>query len=241
VLVAFGGAGPLHANALARQLGIPIVLIPPSPGVASALGMLLTDLKHEFVATRRQLLAHLHPSALAALFSDYEAQGDDLLAREGVAPAARHLLRTLDLRYRGHSHELTLTVPGGALTAQDVERLQEQFHEAHARAYGYAAHDDLVELVNVRLTAIGVSPKPRLKALPQGTGDIQVAVKAQRPVWFSEVCGYVSCSIVDRYRLCWGDVVHGPAVIEELDATTVVHPDYEALVDQQGNLLLRRG
>jgi N-methylhydantoinase A len=240
VLVAFGGAGPLHANALARELGIPTVLIPPSPGIASALGMLMTDLTHEFVATRRQLLATLEPAMLVALFGDYEAQGDDRLAHEGIAPTQRRLVRTLDLRYRGQSHELTVTVPAGNLTSQDLERIQEQFHEAHARAYGYAAREDPVELVNVRLTAIGVSPKPRLKALPPGTGDFREAVKGHRRVWFSETSGFVPCPIVDRYGLRWGDQVPGPAVIEELDSTTVVHPNYEALVDQHGNLLLRR-
>jgi N-methylhydantoinase A len=240
VLVAFGGAGPLHANALARELGIPTILIPPSPGIASALGMLMTDLTHEFVATRRQLLAHLEPTALVALFSDYEAQGDGLLTREGVAPAQRRLVRTLDLRYRGQSHELTVTVPAGTLTAQDLERIQEQFHDAHARAYGYSAREDPVELVNVRLTAIGISPKPRLKALPKATGDFQAAVKGQRQVWFGEIFAFTACPIVDRYRLRWGDVISGPAVIEELDSTTIVHPDYRADVDQYGNLLLRR-
>jgi N-methylhydantoinase A len=240
VLVAFGGAGPLHANALARELDIPTVLIPPSPGIASALGMLMTDLTHEFVATRRQVLANLEPAALIALFSDYEAQGEGLLAREGVVPAQRRLVRTLDLRYRGQSHELTVTVPAGALTAQDLERIREQFHEAHARAYGYAAREDPVELVNVRLTAIGVSPKPQLKALPKGTGDFQAAAKGRRPVWFSETFGFTSCPIIDRYRLCGGDVVPGPVVIEEIDSTTVVHPGFEVQVDGFGNLLLRR-
>jgi N-methylhydantoinase A len=121
-----------------------------------------------------------------------------------------------------------------------VERIQEQFHEAHARAYDYAAREDPVELVNVRLTAIGVSPKPQLKALPHGTGDLQKAVKGYHLVWFGETSGFTSCPIVDRYHLCWGDVVPGPVVIEELDSTTVVHPGYAAHVDQYGNLLLRR-
>jgi N-methylhydantoinase A len=240
VLVAFGGAGPLHANALARELGLPTILIPPSPGIASALGLLMTDLKHEFVATRRQFLANLEPTALVALFSDFERQGEALLGREGMAPPQRHLVRTLDLRYRGQSHELTVAVPAGPLTPQDLARVQEQFHEAHARAYGYAAREDLVELVNVRLTAIGASPKPRLKALPQGHGHFNEAVKGERPVWFNETSGFTACPIVDRYRLRRGDVVPGPAVIEEVDSTTVVHPGYEALVDEYGNLLLRR-
>jgi N-methylhydantoinase A len=240
VLVAFGGAGPLHANALARELGIPMILIPPSPGIASALGLLMTDLKHEFVATRRQFLANLEPTVLVELFSDFERQGEALLGREGIAPAQRRLVRTLDLRYRGQSHELTVAVPTGALTLQDLERVHEQFHEAHARAYGYAAREDPVELVNVRLTAIGVSPKPHVKALPPGKGDFNEAVKGVRPVWFSDTSGFTACPIVDRYRLRWGDVVPGPAVIEEVDSTTVVHPGYEALVDDYGNLLLRR-
>jgi N-methylhydantoinase A len=200
----------------------------------------MTDLTHEFVATRRQLLGHRDAAALMGRFSEYETQGDSLLAREGVAPAQRRLVRTLDLRYRGQSHELTVTVPAGVLTTPDVERILEQFHEAHARAYGYTAREDAVELVTVRLTAIGVSPKPQRKALPHGTGNFQPAVKSHRPVWFGEIGAFASCPIVDRYRLCWGDVVPGPAVIEELDSTTVIHPGYEASVDQYGNLLLRR-
>jgi N-methylhydantoinase A len=240
VLVAFGGAGPLHANALARELGIPTVLIPPSPGIASALGMLMTDLKHDFVATRRQLFGNLGPGALLALFSDFEAQGEALLAGENIPPGQRATQRSLDLRYHGQSHELSVSVPPGVLTPQDLQRIEEQFHQDHARAYGYAAREDAVELVNVRLTAMGISPKPRFKTLMQGNGDIQMAVKGERPVWFSEVAEFTSCPIVDRYRLRSGDVVHGPAIIEELDSTTVVHPDYDARIDQYGNLLLQR-
>jgi N-methylhydantoinase A len=240
VLVAFGGAGPLHANALARELGIPTILVPPSPGIASALGMLMTDLKHEFVATRRQLFTDLEPAALQALFSDLEARGKASLAGEGIPPEQRRLQRSLDLRYRGQSHELSVSVPAVALTPQDLEQIQEQFHQAHTRAYGYAAREDAVELVNVRLTAVGVSPKPQLKPLGRGDGDIRAAIKGHRPVWFSEDSESLACPIIDRYRLRWGDLVPGPAIIEEIDSTTVVHPGYEAGVDQHGNLLLQR-
>lgn len=238
VLVAFGGAGPLHANALAQELGIPTTLIPPSPGIASALGMLMTDIKHEFAATRRHLLSALPPLTLDTLFADFMTQGEALLQHEGVPEAQRHMLRYVDLRYQGQSHELSVTVPSGPLSSQHLEGLQAQFHQAHERAYGYAAPEDPIELVNVRLTALGVSPKPRLQSLDQGQGDVSRAVKGHREVWFAEKQGFVSCPILDRSRLYWGDVVSGPAVIEELDATTVVHPDYEAFVDQHGNLLL---
>jgi N-methylhydantoinase A len=238
VLVAFGGAGPLHANALARDLDIPTVLIPPSPGIASALGLLMTDIKHEFVATRRQTLTQLQPQALAALFADFAAQGEALLAREGVAAAQRRLLCSVDLRYAGQSHELALAVPSGPLTSQVVAHLHEQFHAAHARAYGYDAREDAVELVNVRLTALGVSPRPRLPALEHGDSDPIAALRGERPVWFSETAGFTSCAVLDRTRLRWGNVVAGPAVIEELDATTLVHPGYQATVDQYGNLVV---
>jgi len=240
VLVAFGGAGPLHANALARDLDIPTVLIPPSPGIASALGLLMTDIKHEFVTTRQQVLAQVQPPALAALFADFAAQGEALLAREGVSVVQRRLLRSVDLRYQGQSHELAVPVPSGTLTPAVLTQLHEQFHAAHARAYGYDAREDAVELVNVRLTALGVSPKPRLPALPRGGSDPAEALKGQRPVWFSETGSFTPCPVLDRTRLRWGNVVPGPAVIEELDATTLVHPGYQATVDQYGNLLLRR-
>jgi N-methylhydantoinase A len=240
VLVAFGGAGPLHANALAQELDIPTILIPPSPGIASALGMLMTDIKHEFVATRRHLLSGLEPAALGALFEDFMQQGEALLTREGVATTQRRMLRSVDLRYQGQSHELSIPVPSGPLTPQHLASLHTQFHEAHVRAYGYAAPDDPIEVVNVRLTAMGIAPKPRLQALPQGSGDLTAALKEHRQVWFSETSGFLSCPILDRLRLRWGDVIYGPAIIEELDATTVIHPGYQAQVDQLGNLLLRR-
>lgn len=240
VLVAFGGAGPLHANALARELAIPTVLIPPSPGIASALGMLMTDIKHEFVTTRRQMLSGLAPQALEMLFADFAAQGAALLTREGIAPEQQCLLRSVDLRYHGQSHELSVTMPSGPFTVEHVDHLHEQFYAAHTRTYGYATREDPVELVNVRLTALGVSPKPRLIDLPQGGSDSSQAVKGHRPVWFSETAGFTTCTVIDRSRLLWGNIVPGPAIIEELDATIVVHPEYQAEVDQHGNLVLHR-
>ncbi len=238
VLVAFGGAGPLHANALAKELGIPVVLVPPSPGIATAVGMLMTDIKHEFAATRRHALGRLTPAEIDGFFADFVREGDRVLEREGVAVADRRMARVLDLRYHGQSHELPVPLPSGPLTPADVDRVREAFHAAHERAYGYAAREDTVELVNVRLTAIGVSPKPRRPALPRATGDFTSAIKGHRPVWFAETHGFARCAVVDRGHLAWGHVVPGPAAIEEMDATTLVHPGSRARVDEHGNLLL---
>jgi N-methylhydantoinase A len=239
VLVAFGGAGPLHANALARALAIPSVMVPPNPGIASAVGMLMTDIRHEFVTTRRLRLDALTPATLESLFADFVAEGEARLDRDGVPAADRRMLRSVDLRYHGQSFELSITVPPGALTAADVARLRAEFDAAHERAYGYAAPEDAVELVNVRLAAIGLTPRPRRAPLSAGTGDASVAIKGQREVWFAEVGGWRKTNVLDRTKLLRDDRIVGPAVIEEHDASTLVHPGWEAAVDEHGNLLLR--
>jgi N-methylhydantoinase A len=238
VLVAFGGAGPLHANALARELGIPTVLVPPSPGIASALGMLATDIRHEFVATRRLRLDGLAPAALEALFADFVAEGEARLTRDGVPLADRRMQRSADLRYHGQSFELPVTVPPGPLSAADVVRLREQFHAMHERAYGYAAPEDTVELVNVRLAAVGVTPKPRRAPLPVGGPTATHARKGRRDIWFAEAGGFQSTLVFDRGTLRRGNVLAGPAIIEEPDASTLVHPGWTATVDEYGNLVL---
>src|SRR5262245_32832766 len=214
VLVAFGGAGPLHANALARELGIPEVLVPPNPGIACAVGMLMTDLRHEFVTTRRLRLDTLTPGTLEALFADFLAQGAARLDADGVPAADRRMLRSVDLRYHGQSFELPIAVPPGALSASDTARLRAEFDAAHERAYGYAAAEDAVELVNVRLAAIGVTPRPRRAPLPAGGRDPAGALKGTREVWFSEAGGWQKTRVLDRTRLRRGNEIAGPAIVE---------------------------
>src|SRR5262249_22330114 len=237
VLVAFGGAGPLHANALARELSIPAVLVPPNPGIASAVGMLMTDLRHEFVATRRMRLDALTPAALEALFADFLAEGSARLDRDGVQPADRQMLRSVDLRYHGQSFELPIVVPPGALTVADIARLRAEFDAAHERAYGYAAPEDDVELVNVRPAAIGTTPPPRRAPPPAGGDEPGAALKGTREVWFAG--GWQKTRVFDRAKLLSGNVIAGPAIVEEVDASTLVHLGWEATVDEHANLLLR--
>jgi N-methylhydantoinase A len=239
ILVAFGGAGPLHANALARELGIPTVLVPPSPGIASAVGMLMTDLRHEFVATRRLQLNALTPAALESLFAEFATEGEARLDRDGVPRARRRLLRSVDLRYHGQSFELAITVPPGALGAAEIARLRAEFDRAHARAYGYAAPDDAVELVNVRLAAIGLTARPRRASVPEGPPQPAPARKGTRDVWFAEAGGWRTASVLDRAKLLRGNVITGPAVVEEHDASTLVHPGWAATVDEHGQLRLQ--
>jgi len=239
VLVAFGGAGPLHANALARDLGIPAVLVPPGPGIASAVGMLMTDLRHEFVATRRLRLDALAPTTLDALFADFVAEGAARLDADGVPEPDRRMRRSVDLRYHGQSFELPITVPPGPLTPADLDRLRREFDAAHERAYGYAAPEDAVELVHVRLAAIGLTPRPRRASLPEGGPDAVGALKGTRDVWFAEAGGWRPTTVLDRAKLRRSNVMAGPAIVEEHDASTLVHPGWAAAVDEHGNLLLR--
>ncbi|MCZ6557306.1 MAG: hydantoinase/oxoprolinase family protein [SAR324 cluster bacterium] len=240
VLVAFGGVGPLHANALADALGLPTVLIPPAPGVASAVGLLMTDIKHEFVATRRVLLAEVSPQELSATFADFEQRASALLATERKDWLSISLVRHLELRYRGQSHELQVVLPAGALTDAELQRAHDQFEEAHKRAYGYIAPEDPVELVNLRFTAIGKLPELARKKFEQGSGDPSQAVKGTRQLWFRGKGEEIECVVYDRYRLRGGDTLQGPALVEEMDSNTVILPGYGARVDEHGNLVISR-
>ena len=192
----------------------------------------------------RDLFAHRAPVGRDNddAISDAVARAAHIVVAWGVHGLRdpRRVARVVDLRYHGQSHELSVPVPSGPLTPTDVTRLRDDFHAAHERAYGYAAREDAIEMVNVRLTAIGVSPKPRRAALVRATDDGAAAVKGERLVWFGEASRFVGCRVVDRARLAWGHVVVGPAAIEEMDATTLVHPGWQAEVDEHGNLLLRR-
>lgn len=235
-LVAFGGAGPAHANRLAALTEIPVAIIPQSPGTASALGLLVTDLKHDYATTLIQRLDQVVPQALEQTFRELEAQGRETLGREGMLEAAMDFRRQVDLRYVGQSHELTLPLTTEALGPAQLDQLLEQFHRTHDRAYGFSAPEEDVELVSVRLSAIGQIAKPALAPLAKATGE--ATAKGQRPVYFAESEGFVDCPVYDRYALGAGAVVQGPAIVEEIDSTTVVHPQYQIRVDEVGQMVL---
>jgi len=238
VLIAFGGAGPLHANRLAAELAIPTTLVPLGPGITSALGLLVTDLKHDYSTTLIQRADRLDLAQVEAAYARMSAQGQEALAQEGIRPENVALVRLVEMRYVGQGYELSIPLPGGPLGPDEVARLVEQFHREHDRAYGYAAPAEPTELVNLRLTAIGRIAKPQLRRLAARGVDPESARKATRPVYFGEAGSFVDCPIYDRYQLTAGAVVLGPAVVEEFDSTTVIHPGYRGRVDDVGNLLL---
>jgi N-methylhydantoinase A len=239
-LVAFGGAGPLHANRLADELGIPTVVVPPSPGVASALGMLVSDLRHDYRLTRLQLLTSARVEELNHIFHEFEKQGRAALGREGVPDDRMKFRRYVDMRYVGQSWKLTIDVPAVALTAEHIAPLKEAFDRYHEQSYGYCVPDEPAEIVNIGLLAIGDVPKPRLEAVSPRPGSEAQAYKGSRPVYFAESGGFVDCRVFERAILGLGAVIPGPAVIEEPDSTILIHPGYFAEVVQYGILILRR-
>ena len=244
-LIAFGGAGPMHALAMAAEIGIPRVLVPRHPGNFSALGLLAADIKHDDVRTRMGLLRERVPD-LEAIFAEMEAPARRQLEREGFAPAQQKLLRSLDLRYRGQAFELALALRGGAegepsgyeekLTL--ATQIEADFHARHRATYGHANPEAAVELVNARLTAYGLVPRPAAEAYAGPAAPLEAALVERRPVWFDG--RPLDSPVWERDRLPGGARLSGPAIVEEFGATTVVPPGWHGSVDPHGNLLFER-
>ncbi len=247
-LVPFGGAGPLHACDLAESLGIPRILLPPSPGVLSALGLLIADVVHESsqaLLVDAALLA-AQPDPLQDMLAALEERVRTVLAAEGIEDPA--LEASLDLRYQGQSYELTvplaMAAPGNApsgpnLTAASIRQSTEAFHQAHADRYGYAMHSETVEIVTVRLRGTGPGADLHLPREPLGPSDASPARLGAKPVWFNVNAAH-ACDCYDRSRLRPGHQFDGPAIVYQFDTTTVVAPGWSASVDERHNLLLAR-
>ena len=234
-LIAFGGAGPVHAVALAQELAIPEVIIPPAPGAFSALGLVATNLKRDYARTLYANLATVDPDRVDAAFSAMEAAGAAMLQTASVPAAQRALPRFADVRYLRQAYELTLPVEEGPVTRALLDRLAIAFHDKHEQTYGHANRQEAVQLVNLRLTAIGRLPDLNLAQRP----DPASARTRQRDVWFAAT-GFVTADIHWRNALLPGTAIAGPAVIEALDSTTVIPPEWTGRIDERGYIRLTR-
>jgi len=239
VLVAFGGAGPMHANALARELRIPTVLVPMSPGVTSALGLLVSDLKHDYVQAYIQHMEDVDFEYVNRTFGEMARKGRQVLVSEGIVHASMSFVRFLDMRYIGQSYELKVEIPIRDLEPGDEEELNSAFFKEHERAYCYAASSQPTEVVNLRMTATRAITRPKLRKLEQAGAQSSEAIKGERDVYFAEAERKIRCRVYDRYRLKSGNRIEGPAIVEEVDATVVIHPDYLLDIDTYGNILIQ--
>ncbi len=231
-LVAFGGAGPMHALALADEIGIPRVLVPRHPGNFSALGLLASDIKHDDVRTRVGPLRDRW-SLVAGLFAEMESTARRQLELEGFEAGQQRMRRSLDLRYRGQAFELNLE-----LGDEPLATLEAAFHGRHRATYGHADPTAVIELVNARVSAYGVVARPATERYQSGAASLDAALIERRPVRFDGAVH--DCPVWERERLPADAELRGPAIVEEFGATTVVLPGWRGTVDAWGNLRFER-
>ena len=234
-LIAFGGAGPVHAASLAAELQIPEVIVPPVSGAFSALGVVASDLKRDYSRTLYADLQALDPARVAEALAEMEATTSEWLASTGIPTERCQLLRAADLRYRRQAYELTVPMDQGAVTRESLDRLATAFHDTHRQTYGHANPEEVVQLVNLRLTAIGRLPGLTLAQPPAATP----ARRRTREVWFPEE-GSAPCPIHWRDGLAAGETLTGPVIIEAMDSTIVVPPGWIASVDGKGYIRMSR-
>jgi N-methylhydantoinase A len=238
-LVSFGGAGPLHAARLARELEIPRVLVPQHPGILCALGLLLSDLKTHYVQTRLMPATAESLPRMLETFDELERRATAWFEREGIAPAARTLRRTVDMRYAGQNYELPIAVPDEPAGPALLKALTAGFERAHEQLYGYLSEEEPIQAVTFRLEAVGVVRRAELTSHPPATTDVARARVGEREIWLAEARGFVTVPVYDRERLGPGHRLDGPAVVEQMDATTLLLPGQTAVVDPFLNLMVR--
>jgi N-methylhydantoinase A len=235
-LVAFGGAGPLLASSLARELGMAVVMVPAHPGLLCAHGLLVADVRSDFSLSRIAALKQAGTAGINAGFADVQRNVDAWFARERVDAGQRNAERALDLRYMGQSHELTIPVQREEFRDQDLAVLTSRFRDEHVRVYGYAP-EAAVQIVTYRITArMPVTAPAHATALAVAANA--AAKTGMRSVHFREAGGFVDCPVYDRAHLAPGVQIAGPAILEQMDTTTVVLPGQVASMQPDGNLLL---
>lgn len=235
-MVAGGGAGPMHAVGLARLIGCYPVIVPPAPGLLSAYGFLNADIRHECGHAVMRLVDDIEPGRLGDTLDRLEADATALLEAEQVDTAARSLRFEADLRYFRERSEFTLAVEPAGLRNGGLSDLATRFGAAHERRHGFRL-DQPVELLNVRAIGLGRADKVASPSLEAGGPDASAAVVDQRQVCFD--AGFVATDIYDRALLRAGNRLTGPAIVQQADSTTVVHPGHVADVDAHGNMLIR--
>jgi N-methylhydantoinase A len=234
-LFAFGGAGPLHATALARELAIPTVLVPARPGITNALGCVVADLRHDYVRTVNKPLSAVDDAAVAAIYAEQAAEGEATIEREGVPVRELRRVLTADMQFQGQSHILSVGVESAAI---GVAGLHKAFAAAYFRRFGIELPEIPPVLVNLHTAVIGVRPEISLGALAatERAPTLAAAKSGERRVWFAD--GWQQTPVYAREKLPLDAAFSGPAILEQLDCTTVVEPGDKVRQDKLGNLLI---
>jgi N-methylhydantoinase A len=244
MLLPFGGAGAVHAAAVAEELGMRRIIVPLRPGAFSALGLLCTDVLHDYIRSELRPLAQLDPAHAEAVFREIEAEASAELKEEGLDPVQASFARELDLRYAGQGYELRVPLAGlwrDALDAASIANARERFDAQHTKVHGHAAAEKAVELVSYRVRVRVSVPKYQPQAFAEGsrTALAADAIKGKRQVFFAADRS-TDTAIIDRDKLAVGTAFGGPAIVEQFDATTAVPTGWSASVDRYRNLVLER-
>jgi N-methylhydantoinase A len=234
VLIAFGGGGAMHAGALMRELRVNKVIIPAEPAVFSAWGMLMTDLRRDYIRTLITRTDQVEPKRLNSIYSDMERQALQKMTAEGVKEDDMAFQRFADMRYMGQEHTVKVPLPSGQITAEVIPDINERFHTLHEQTYTFRLETP-VELVNYHLIIVGHVKHPEIRKLDEGMGDLNSAQKETRRVNFDEF-GFHKTAIYERDLLPVRVSLRGPVVIEEPASTTVVFPDQQLTRDEYGFL-----
>ncbi|MEM2210462.1 MAG: hydantoinase/oxoprolinase family protein [Nitrososphaerales archaeon] len=236
-MIAFGGAGPMHACALAEEINLHSVIIPPNPGLFSALGLVVSDFKYEVIKSIMKNVSFEIVNEVEQVFNDLEIEGLNMMPKffKGDIIVQRYL----DMRYVGQSYELIIPI-AKPLTNESLMKLIDDFHNKHEETYGYSAREGDVEIVNARVVIIGIVKKPRLKVIEKGEAQYSIdSVIGEREVFFEESNQYINCKVFNREKLKSGNIIDGPAIIEQYDSTIVVYPNWLAEIDNYGNVIMR--
>ena len=235
-LVAYGGAGPLHANAVAEMMGSFPVLVPPAPGLLCAIGDLVADFRDEFAQTYIRVLSEAEPDEVARLLDDLGARADEWLESEGIPDDARTVTYTADMRYHGQGYEIPVAIDPGEIRSVGVAELEERFNRLHEQLYGFRMHGTEAEIVNLRAVGFGSVPKPELAVGENGRRG-RVGRRRRRAPGLVRGQQHAT-TIYDRSKLRPQMRFEGPAIVTEFDSTTVVLPGYVAEVDVNFNILI---
>lgn len=238
-LVAAGGAGPVHIADLAKVLNIPRVLVPRNSSIFCAIGSIIADLRHDLVTSVVLRTNKADVDYLNKAFAEMKAVGDSYLDREGIAPTARYYRKSVDMRYLGQFHEVELPITEADLTPEIMREIVEDFHRKHEELYAYSERDSETEIINLRLACFGNVVPPTRKAREEAPMlDAERYIKGQRPVFFEEKMGFVPTFIYDGDAMQVGNIVMGPAIIEQTTTTIVVPPDWRLDVTDYGDYLM---
>ncbi|MBI4321857.1 MAG: hydantoinase/oxoprolinase family protein [Chloroflexi bacterium] len=238
LLVVAGGAGPVHAGMIARELEIPRVVVPRESSIFCAFGALLSNLKHDFVRTYHTSVADLNEDRYRAYFADLMREGTMILISEGIPTERISLECSVDIRYVGQYHEVNVPVTQDEIEAGDVASPTSRFHQLHDQLYGYCVPQEAVEFINLRVTAVGATEPTALSQLPQGGIDPSAARIGERQAWIPGKRTFGLFSVFDGDALSAENQVEGPAIIEQRNTTIVVHPEYRVTCDQYGNFVM---